>query len=248
MAYANIWMLIGFVGIGLILLPLLGKLDMMKIGYFLQFIGFSIFLIALLTHKIYSVRARVMDDIINERELLLKWKLDEKLHLDNRKRIEYYKKNNMGASFILAGIFVIIGLLVHFTDQEQNGIFLVMMLVIAAVFLSVGKLTAHMQQGMNTGDRFVTAVKNGLCYHKSLYVWDGIVNRLEGVFIHPEDSHKLILVYRQLIGRHHFKGRYVIEIPIPDGLEAEAEGYVIRIGLEADQSMLDFVKSIQEEE
>lgn len=216
----NVTVLSLFLGIAMILLPLALQADMMDGGAASMFIGAFLAICSLILLPFFTKRAAIMNAIHRGEGVLAWWRYDATAwEKEKKKQIGELGAMKIGG-FVLAGVFVLIGLVIFLSEPDDMVPFLLFMLTIGAFFAALGQISPRIaaKRLENTEDEAVVHT-DGLFYRGTLTSW-GAMNRLEAVGWDPASQNMLVFCHQQF--QRHGMRRHVLRIPIPLGQEQTA--------------------------
>ena len=222
---------LGMVGLVLILLPPLAGMDMMALGYALQFLGLFLVIVGLVTATVFGLRVRRLNSLLAGRTLLAHWVYSpEQLRTQAERDFQETKKRNRILFLIVAGwmvacivLFVAIG---FWQGQEDN--LPVFVGIMAGVLLVVGAFAwgmPHLQRRRalrSSGEAYIA--DNALLINGVLHTWDRPMAGMDGVSL-VEDGGPLRLEFHlRSLSRTNatLYEPYTVEVPVPPGEEATA--------------------------
>lgn len=235
-----------FLGIAMILLPLILQADMMDGGAASMFIGAFLAICSLILLPFFTKRAAIMNAIHRGEGVLAWWRYDSAAWEKEKKK----QINELGAmkigGFVLAGVFVLIGLVIFLAEPDDMVPFLLFMLAIGAFFAALGQISPRIaaKRLENTEDEAVIHA-DGIFYRGTLTSW-GSMNRLEAVGWDPAAQNKLVFCHQQF--QRHGMRRQVLRIPIPLGQEQTAVSIIDHYGLPLSEKWQKYCGRARQEE
>ena len=218
-----------FLGMAMIVLPIILQADMMDDGAASMVIGAFLAICSLILLPFFTKRAAIMNAIHRGEGVLAWWRYDTAAWEKEKKK----QINELGAmkigGFVLAGVFVLIGLVIFLAEPDDMVPFLLFMLVIGAFFAALGQISPRIaaKRLENTEDEAVIHA-DGIFYRGTLTSW-GSMNRLEAVGWDPAAQNKLVFCHQQF--QRHGMRKNVLRIPIPLGQEQTAVSIIDHYGL-----------------
>ena len=212
-------------GLTMTVLPFAIDADIMAWGAACAFVGFFIFVTALILLPFFVKRAAVMNKIQKGEGILAWWRYPaEAWEKERQSQIADLGGIKIGG-FVLGGIFLLIGIILFATDPDDMGLFLAIMGGIGLLMVVVSQLSAAAQKKrlMVTQDEAIIHT-DGLFYRGELTTWGSGMNRLKAVGWNMRNPYQLLFCYRQM--RRHGDRRAIAMIPIPPGQEQIAANVV----------------------
>ena len=219
------------VGVLLILLPLLLDLDMMQVGFALQFGGFFLVVAGLVTTAISGYRLRRLKAILSGSRLLAHWVYQPAQLQDQAdKDLRNTKARNRGLLLVVALFFVaftllFVGIGVVSGEGDQMPLFVGLMaaaLLVVAAFAFGAPYLQHRRALRSSGEAYVA--EDGLWINGMLHTWTPPLAALDEVrYVGDETPARLVFRLRSLSrASATLYQSYSVEVPIPPGQEAAA--------------------------
>jgi hypothetical protein len=212
-------------------LPPLLAMDMMQIGFALQFGGLFLVVVGLVTAAIFGFRAKRLNAMLRGSRLLAHWVYDPVQVRDQADReLRSTKERNRAILLIVAGffvactlLFVVMGLLSGEGDNMPlfAGIMTAVLLIIAAFAFGM-PYWQHRRALRSSGEAIIA--ENGLFVNGALHTWNPPLARLDEVSL-VEDGRQARLVFDlSSLSRTSVTAydAYSVEVPVPPGEEATA--------------------------
>ncbi len=229
---ARISLAVMILGILALVVPSAIQADMMQWGFAVSFLGAVLAITAFFVFLMFRGRVRVRDRMFDPRNILAHWQYDREYWV----QVVREEHGDVGiskiAGFVLAGVFLLIGIVVFAADPDDTGLFLVIMGGLAVLFVFVGFLAARAaKRRIDTALPEAIISREGLLFKNVLYTWNARkIAYLESVCFHPTEPSMLLFVIRQLSGggavnavRYH---PMEVAVPIPPGQEPTADQVV----------------------
>jgi hypothetical protein len=217
-------------GLLLALFPAVLSLDMMNAGYGLIFIGIFVGICGLITAIIYGRRARSMDQILSDNDMLARWTYDE-IQAQGQIDSAYHQasQNNLETYKIMFAFFVVIVLAFLGVDYWNTGeiswLFLGLMLGVLLLLTVVAFSAPRLwRRQALSASRAAIISRKGVVLNGSLHTWSEPMYRLEGV---TYDGSELAFTirYPSRIGVVS-NPTYVLNVPVPSNQRDAAERVV----------------------
>jgi len=224
---ANVSLIIILTGILAAALPFILKADLIRWGFGVAFVGGSTALIAFFVFLMFNGRARVRERMFHNENILAHWQYSKEFWKQVSK--EDMEDSGIGKvfGFFFGGIFILIGIIIFAIDTEENGLFLLIMVGMAIIFIIIGFISSGAEKRrINSALPEVIIAQDGLLFKNILYTWNSrAVSYLESVTMHPVEPNTILFILRQFSGgvlkivHYH---QFFIPIPIPPGQEQTA--------------------------
>jgi heme/copper-type cytochrome/quinol oxidase subunit 4 len=245
---ANVSLIILIIGVYMICNPFIKSADMMKWGYASIYVGIFITLVALICFSLFNKRAVIMKKIILKEGILASWEFSK--DIDQKLDKEAYENAKMTkvASLILAVIIAIIAIIMSLLDGEVNNIFLFIMFGVSIIIILAGQLSSFTTlRKLNKNNDETIFIKEGVFFRGDLFCWDVFLTKLECVVLDPVNNKNILMIYKQLHGRHLYRIRYMLSIPIPKDKLGEAEKIISCYGLYPSSEILQYIRGFDSE-
>jgi len=219
------------VGALLILLPPLLDMDMMQAGFAMQFGGFFLVVVGIITAAIFGYRARRLAAMFRGSRLLAHWVYDPIQLRDQADRdLQSTKEKNRILLFIVAVFFVacvLLFLAIGFLSGEGDnmpmfvGIMAAVLLIIAA--FAFGMPYLQRRRALRSSAEAVIA-ENGLFINGALHTWNPPLAMLDDVALVEDGTQALLVFSLRSLARTSATAyeAYSVEVPVPPGEEATA--------------------------
>lgn len=229
----GVWASAGLASAGLllILLPPLAGLDMMTLGFALQFLGLFLAIAGLITGAIFGFRVRRLSAVLAGQNLLAHWVYPpEQLRTQAERGFQRARERNRVLFLIVTAwmvacvaLFVAIG---FWQGQEEDMPLFVG--IMAAVLLLVGAFAVGMpylerrRALRSSGEAFIAT--NALFINGSLHTWNRPLAALKGVTLSEDDGSMRLAFHLRSLSRTSatLYESYTVEAPVPPGEEATA--------------------------
>jgi len=219
-------------GLLMIFLPMNLGMDGFDGGFALAVFGFIICVIGISIGALYLVRARAVSRMFAQQDILVNW-LYSREQWQSYARAEYKEEKSArwGVFGILAGIFVVIGVIFFIFDREAGPWILFVSLgilaFIAIIIFAANEFTRRRNQGV-TGEVFIA--RDGVYLNGALHRWKDLGCRLEGASYEKPRRYAFInFTYsapasrgRGAVGRQTVS----VSVPVPEGEEEAAQKIV----------------------
>ena len=218
-------------GILMMLLPPVLAMDMMQVGFAVQFGGLFVFLTGLITAVIFGYRVRRLGAMLRGSRRLAHWVYDPVQVREQAERdLRSTKERNWFLLLIVTVfmvactlLFVLMGVL---SGEGENmplfaGIMGAVLLIVAAFAFGM-PYVEHRRALRSSGEAIIA--ENGLFVNGALHTWNAPLAMLDGVAL-VEDGRQVRLVFGlRSLSRTSATGydAYSVEVPVPPGQEAEA--------------------------
>ncbi|HNS53052.1 MAG TPA: hypothetical protein PKO09_17970 [Anaerolineae bacterium] len=222
---------LGLAGLLLILVPPLARLDMMGLGFALQFLGLFLVIAGLVTALLFGQRARRLNALLGGEKLLAHWVYaPEQLRTQAERDFRQTRQRNRTLFLIVVAwmvplvvLFVALGLWEG--EGENMPLFVAIM---AGVLLVVGAFAWGMpyllrRRAMrSSGEAYIAA--NALFVNGTLHTWGMPLAGMDGVeFVEDGGPARLLFHLRSLSkASATLYDSYTVEVPVPSGQEATA--------------------------
>jgi hypothetical protein len=216
-------LLVSFIGLILLILPLVIEMDLMNGGFALMFISFALIIPAgLITAVIYGMRAYTLQNILNGKNQLAHWKYtpaEWKKYADEEYKRESSDKMMLFYVLVVISVLVCFGLIILADDKEAAlmvSAFMFGLIVFIRLLIYFTTRNTYKQNRDSVGEVYIG--RNGVLINKSFHSWN-FLSRLEDVRI--TNDNKIIEFEYSSISK---QGRdySVARAPIPEGREQEA--------------------------
>ncbi len=225
----TVGLVLAAVGGLLILLPALAGMDMMGVGYALQFAGLFLLLSGLVTAGIFGQRAARLNSILSGKDLLAHWiydlaQVEQRAQQDQQET----KRENLSLFLVITGFMlacIILFAVYGYASGEGDNmpLFIALMvgvLLIVAVF-AFGMPHVQYRRTMRSSHEALIAAR-GLYINGAVHIWNAPLASLDGVSL-VEDGEETRLVF-------HLRYRtgiaatetYTVDVPVPAGEEETA--------------------------
>ncbi|MBN1811276.1 MAG: hypothetical protein JXA14_05525 [Anaerolineae bacterium] len=218
-------------GVLLILLPLLLDMDMMQTGFAMQFGGFFLVVVGLITAVLFGYRVRRLQAILGGSRLLAHWAYEPaQLHDQADKDLQSAQARNWGLLLIVALffaaftlLFVVIGI---FSGEGDNmplfvGIMAAILLIVAAFAFGMPYLQRR-RALRSSGEAYLA--EHGLWLNGALHTWDPPLAALDEVRLLEDGPQARLVFSLRSLSRANatLYQSYSVEVPVPPGQEAAA--------------------------
>jgi hypothetical protein len=215
----------------LILLPPLLDMDMMQAGFAMQFGGFFLTMVGIITLAIFGYRANRLQAMFRGSRLLAHWVYDPVQVRDQADRdLQSTKERNrvllsIVAVFVVACtlLFVVIGFLSGEGDNMPifAGIMAAVLLIVAAFAIGMPYLQQH--RALHSSGEAVIA-ENGLFINGALHTWNPPLAMLDDVALVEDGTQARLVFSLRSLARTSATAyeAYSVEVPVPPGEGATA--------------------------
>jgi hypothetical protein len=219
-----IGLLVSFIGIVLLILPLVIDMDLMNGGFALMFISFALIIPSgLITAVIYGIRAYTLQNLLNGKNTIVHWKytpIEWKKYAEEEYKRESTDKMMLFYALVVIFVLVSFGLFIFAEDKEAAlmvSAFMFGLIVFIRLLIYYTTKNTYTQNRESVGEVYIG--RNGILINKSFHSWN-FLSRLEDV--RTANDNKIIEFEYSSISK---QGRdyAVARAPIPEGRETEAK-------------------------
>lgn len=222
---------LALVGGLLMLLPPLAGMDGFDGGFALQFLGLFILLTGLVTTAIFAYRARRLEAMFREQEVLAHWVYDPRQKREQARRdLATTRSRNRALLLIVAAfmvactaLFVVIGMLEG--EEDSMPMFVAIMAGVLAVVAAFALAMPYLQYRRTLQSRGEAIIAgNGLYLNGVLHTWNAPLAHMAGVDLVTDGGQARLLFNLRSLSRTGVEGYedYCVEVPVPPGKEAAA--------------------------
>ncbi len=217
-----IWLAVGLLGGIAAALPFIVEIDIFNGGGAMIMIGLVFFITGPIVALLYWHRARVFDELLEEKNLLAHWKYDltewKKFAKDE---YEYRKGANWFLFVMITVIALVLGIIFWVADPE-NGFFVMLVMIGLIILIGVVAILATWgyKSWENNTQPEVRIGLNGLLIHDQLHVWLGWGAKLEGVNLKISSQKILEITYST--PNRYSRQYYTIRVLVPADQEKKA--------------------------
>lgn len=231
--WANAMGIMALLGFGMAILPWVAEIDMMDGGGALFMVGLMLGLTGLITFFMFRNRAKQMDDILNNRKIIARWKV-EGMAWDNfaEKDVAALKKNAWATWLLIAFFFVLFtGIFWFMTEDEDDANFFLLLMGGIFAFISLAawlatQSRASARQKQRSGE--VIIADNCLTLNSEFHIWTGFGTRLESVNYYEMDK-ILEFTYSYIVrGGRQFQE---LRVPVPEKEEGQLQKVLQHFGI-----------------
>jgi hypothetical protein len=223
--------LIALLGVLFMLMPGMIGMDMMKSGFGMMFIGLFVVIIGLITTVLFGQRARAMDRILADKNILAHWTYDEN---ESRQQVEQEFSSQVASNrstfmIMLAWFVVIGGGFVGYSlmkDGEVDLLFVVLFfgtLVLLGLVAFFAPILARRQA--LRASREVIIARNGLVLNGALHTWVAPLNKLVGVQYQADANGRSLNFEIRYLTRASMTATttYIVTVPVPAAQQQQAQ-------------------------
>lgn len=214
---------VGFLGVIMIIIPVMGWVDMMDFGGAMIMVGLLLAITGPIVSLLFWHRSSVYDSLMKSSDLLADWTIDQILwqrFIADEKN--YRREDKRGMQLIILFFSVLFGTIFWWADPENGWVVALAMLVLNIIIAITAWLTGfYLNKWTERGEVKCRIGEKGLILADQLHVWTGWGARLEGTNIKPGQINLLEITYST--PNRYSRQYYTIRIPIPAGEEIEAE-------------------------
>ncbi|HEX7556727.1 MAG TPA: hypothetical protein VF338_08895 [Leptolinea sp.] len=230
---AGVWIgsVIAFLGLVAVAIPGLIGLDMMHTGFGMMCMGSFVIIIGLVTTVVFWQRAREMNRILANENILARWTFDEtQSHQQIQDEFSRLNKTNRVTYLIVAAWFVVIGGVLLGIDLIVSGefnwvfaLFFYGILVFLGLVAWITPILWH-RQALHSS-REVIIARNGLVLNGALHTWVAPLNRLESVRFNTGSGENTLEFEIRYLTRASITlhSSYIVSVPVPAGKETLAQ-------------------------
>jgi hypothetical protein len=220
---ANIALFITLIGFVSAVAPFITEIDIMKYGGAMIMIGLLVGITAFITYFIFRKRAKILDEIIQGKDILLHWVFDDatwKKH--NEEELANRKSQNKATLIMIAVIMVLVtGGLVIATGADEGSLItagiMVGVFLLVAIAAYVGTYSPYKKAQKHKGEAILNP--QGLWIGGAFHSWKGFGTRLENFSYLPQKA-TLEIIYSAKA--RHQRQFFTVRVPVPKGEEARA--------------------------
>lgn len=209
-------------------------IDGMAGGYAIAFVSFFIAVSGIAVAGLFFHRARVMDTILNSKQVLAHWVYSSDVAQESAHHEygEYLERNR--AMFILIGGMLVVTAMIFIIFVEDGGLITgVFLLAFTVVLFIISRITPRFElnRALNTPHETYIA-ENGIIYEGAVYPFKSFMMGLYDVSLHKgtgKRNDSLIFSFTQLVGLYTIQA-FDISVPIPHGELETANGILRALG------------------
>lgn len=221
---ARISMFISLVAFVAVVLPFINEdIDIAAYGGAMIMVGLLFGITSFFVYFLFRKRAKILDELIAGKNILLHWKYDEKTWREYNENALKAKKTKNKATFIIITVVmvIVVGILLFATNFSEGALVtaVIMAVVWFLVFIAayVGTYQSYNKLKNRQGEAILS--KKVLWLSGELHIWETWGTRLEKFKYIPEKNIlEIIYSAKARYGRQYFN----IDLPVPQGKEAEA--------------------------
>ena len=218
-----IGLLISFIGLILLILPLVIDMDLMNGGFALMFVSFALIIPAgLITAVVYGIRSYTLQNILNGKNQIVHWKytpVEWKKYADEEYKRESTDKMMLFYILVVISILVCFGLFIFADDKEAALMvtaFMFGLIVFIKLLIYFTTKNTYKQNRNSIGEVYIG--RNGILINKSFHSWN-FLSRLEDVRLNNDEK---IIEFEYSSVSKQGRNYVVARAPIPEGREKEA--------------------------
>lgn len=209
-------------------------MDCMSGGCAVMFVSFFLAVTLVAVAFLFWSRAKVMDAILEGRDLLTHWiySVEDSATSAGREFTEYKEANK--AMFIVVGGFFLIGIVLVLIFGGEAGGLTALILIGALAIIALAAWGAprivYARSLKKIPEAFIG--QNGIIYREAVYPFRSFLNRLDGVSYRDatqDEPALLIFSFIQIVGLYILRP-YEVRVPVPVGEEERAQGIARRLG------------------
>lgn len=216
-------------GLAAMVIPSLAGADMMAYGYALAFVGLFILIVGLVVLAFYIPRYRIMQRMLDGRDLLACWEIEPatwRAHLERDYARDQAGKR--GLFWVVVVLMVIIGTPFVLVDPEAGVWVLAALAGTAGAIAIVAFLVPRLRRRQNLerpGEVLISA--EGISAGGQLTVWKTITSRLQRAELtgHDPTLIELEMAYLSRVGYQ----TYEVRVPVPAGQEPLAQQVIVAL-------------------
>lgn len=221
----HLWISLGVsvLGVAMVLAPGIFDIDIFSGGGAMIFLGIVLIPVGLLVALLFWKRARVLDRLFAEKDLLAHWTYAPGEWETYAQKDHRFRSGNAKQIFFLIAFFAVLFSLVILIVDFENGRFVALVLAgVVLLMAGVAKLSVELPRRRNAGGPGeVLLSAEGLWLAGELHTWTVWGARLEEVTYAPGD--KKLLSFTYSAPNKGGPQYYTVLVPIPQGEEARAE-------------------------
>jgi len=219
------------VGLLLVLLPPVVRVDMMAAGYAMQFLGFFLVVAGAIVAAIFIRRARRLNALMAGRGLLARWVCPAEAQVEQAEReFQTAKWRNRLLLLIIGAwmaVMIPIFLFIDYSDGNWDDMSLFVAIMLG-VLLLVGAFAAGMPylqrlRALRTGGETVIAT-NALFVNGVLHTWEPPLAQMDGVELVEDGEQPCLVFHLRSLDRTNVTlyQPYDVEALVPPGQEEAA--------------------------
>jgi hypothetical protein len=232
---ALIWAVTTVIGLFIIFLPGLLKMDSFNGGFALSFLGGFIVVLGLIALVTYWQTASILDRITKKENVLANWHYDPaewQQYTGEEQKEDAADKRHL--FFLIAVIAVAVGLvfgLLVWLKERGNpvvvlGIVVAIIVITGLAVWAYGQVTYRRDKN-RLGEVYIAL--DGVYLNRQLHIWKGLGNHLKNILYedHSPDRSRISIVYSS--PSREGPEEYALSIPVPSGQEETAKNLVRQI-------------------
>jgi hypothetical protein len=215
----------------LILLPPLLDMDMMQAGFPMQFMGFFLVVMGIITAAIFGYRVHRLEAMFRGSRLLAHWVYDPIQLRDQADRDLQSAKGRNRVLLLIVAVFVVACTLLFVVIGSLSGegesmpmlaaIMGAVLLIVAAFAFGMPYLQ-HRRALRSSGEAFLA--EHGLFVNGALHTWNPPLGMLDDVALVEDGTEARLVFSLRSLSRTSATAyeAYRVEVPVPPGKEAAA--------------------------
>lgn len=222
-----------------ILMIIASGMDGMSGGYAIMFISFFLIISSFAVAVFFFTRARVMDAILQGKDLFSQWVYpEEETRKSTEREYQEYREANRALLYVVGGFFIIamLGVIIFGGEAGINTATILLLVLIIICIVSWGAPRLEHKRALNAS-REAYIAKNGIIYEGAVYPFTSFMMRMDGVrYRNRTDKKPAILGFSfvQLAGSFIVRP-FQINIPVPPGKEENARWIADQLGGEGEK-------------
>ncbi len=231
--WANAMAIMSLLGFAMFALPWIAEIDPAEGGGALLLVGLLLGITGIITYFMFRRRAKEMDEILNNRNIIARWKVSS-LDWGNfaEKDVAALKSSAWATWLTIAFFFVVFTAFFWFIteDAEEANFFLMLMgavfgfISIFAWLATVSRSKSRLKQ--NEGE--VIIADNCLTLNNEFHAWKGMGNILESVNYYEADR---ILEFTYSFVSRYGRQFQEVRVPVPSTEEEKLQKVLMHFGI-----------------
>jgi hypothetical protein len=224
---AIIWWIISVAIIAGIFMPFILGIDLEQWGFGISLVCLVAGIVGIIVAVVYTRRARLINRLLNEQNLLAHWKYDPlEWRSYAQEDHEVNKKEKRKLFLLILSIAIIVGVILIVSRPDGTLIFLytilgLILVIGCAAFLSVW--IRYQQNRKHLGEVYISP--EGVYINRELHIWHGMGAALEEVVLQASRRSQVILAITYSVPNRYNRQQVTVRVPVPQG-EEEAAGKV----------------------
>lgn len=231
------WVYVSLIAAGVFLvLAVIGNtmMDCLSGGCAVMFVSGFLVICGIVTTLLFFTRAREMDAILGERNLLARWTYPEEERRHNAER-EYgeYRESNRALLYVI-GAFILIAMVLMVVFGGEPGLITAGVLFVVFILCAIASVVAPRLERRRalgaSSEAFIT--DTGIVYEGAVYPFRSFMMRMDGVrYVKETKKHPGLLAFSfiQLVGLF-IPRPFEINVPVPPGEEGNAQRIAACLG------------------